>query len=94
MHKYFEMKPPKIKATEQEGELNSDGEDPELAAFADRAIENKMKELQRGSGMVEDDDEDLSIEYSDQDQDEDVEDESGDEMFGGEGLSDVDLGDG
>lgn len=34
MHKYFEMKPPKVKATEQEN-LNSEGEDQDLEAFAD-----------------------------------------------------------
>lgn len=44
LHKYFEMKPPKIKS--KTGlELNEDGEDAELEAFADKAIEDKMKEL-------------------------------------------------
>lgn len=89
MHKYFELKPPKVKATEQD-QLNSDGEDPELMAFADKAIEDKMKELQSGSGMVDDSDE-LSIDYSEKDQEEGEEDD--DDFFGGEGLSDVDLGD-
>jgi hypothetical protein len=38
------MKPPKIKG--KTGlELNEDGEDAELEAFADKAIEDKMKEL-------------------------------------------------
>jgi hypothetical protein len=44
MHKYFELKPPKVKKEDQTV-LNSDGEDPALVAFADEAIENKMKEL-------------------------------------------------
>lgn len=48
MHKYFEMKPPKIKekAAEQlESDLDEEGQDPELEAFADKAIEDKMREL-------------------------------------------------
>jgi hypothetical protein len=61
MHKYFEMKPPKVKGTEQEQELDSEGEDPEMNAFADKAIEDKMRELQRGSGIVDEDSDDLDI---------------------------------
>ena len=44
LHKYFEMKPPKVKAAEQDN-LNSEGEDQDLEAFADQAIEDKMREL-------------------------------------------------
>lgn len=69
MHKYFEMKPPKVKSgTEHDSdELLDDNEDPELAAFADKAIEDKMRELQAGSGIIDEDDDDLSIQYSDSD---------------------------
>lgn len=86
MHKYFKLKPPKVKMEEQT-ELNSDGEDPALVAFADEAIENKMKEFQAGSGIIDDSD-DISIDYSGQEEGE----ASDSDFFGGEGLSDVDLG--
>jgi hypothetical protein len=32
-----------------------------MNAFADKAIEDKMRELQRGSGIVDEDDDDLDI---------------------------------
>lgn len=72
MTKYFEMKPPKIsKKTDIDDDmLNSDGEDEELEAFADKAIEDKMRELNRGTGMPDDSDEELDIDYSEDGKDE------------------------
>lgn len=73
MHKYFEMKPPKIsKKTAEEDHMNSEGEDPELDAFADQAIEDKMKELNQGQGIDDEDDESLDIQYSEEDEDDNL----------------------
>lgn len=76
MHKYFEKNPPKIKekktdsddeeqnGDEEEGEI--DIEDGSLDAFADKVIEDKMRELNRGAGLNEDSEDDDLL-YADSD---------------------------
>lgn len=100
MHKYFEKKPPKIKQ-KTETQINSDGEevDPEMEAFAERAIEEKMDELNRGTGFDSEDDYDFGAsEGGEDDLDEDDEliggddDQDQDDFFANEDLDEVDLG--
>ena len=57
------MKPPKIKL-QTDQEVNSDGDDIAMEEFADKAVEDKMKDLQRGSGVIDESDDDVDIEYS------------------------------
>ena len=57
------MKPPKIKV-QTDQEVNSDGDDIAMEEFADKAVEDKMKDLQRGSGVIDESDDDVDIEYS------------------------------
>ena len=57
------MKPPKIKV-QTDQEVNSDGDDIAMEDFADKAVEDKMKDLQRGSGVIDESDDDVDIEYS------------------------------
>lgn len=52
MHKYFEKKPPKVRRQDEESG------DESLDAFADKIIEDKMKELNRGAGLNENSDDD------------------------------------
>ena len=94
MTKYFEMKPPKI---QQKTDANSDagGSDAELDEFADKVIEDKMREIQKTQGVNPDEsDESLDIKYSDDDDSMQGNSEEGeDDFFGGEdSLSDVDIG--
>ena len=91
------MKPPKISKTErtsdEEIEVDED-EDPSMETFANKLIEDKMKQIQAGSGIKDESDEDLDIEYTeseDEDAKEDGSEQEGD-FFDGEGLSDVDIG--
>ena len=57
------MKPPKI-TVQTDQEVNSDGDDFAMEEFADKAVEDKMKDLQRGSGVIDESDDDVDIEYS------------------------------
>jgi len=62
MHKFFEKKPPKIKqktAAEDSDLLNSDGDDPDMDTFADKAIEDKMRELNAGAGLGDESDDEI-----------------------------------
>lgn len=54
------MKPPKIKV-QTDQEVNSDGDDIAMEEFADKAVEDKMKDLQRGSGVIDESDDDVDI---------------------------------
>ena len=99
LYKYMTMKPPKINKTgKKEDDMDGDeDEDPSLEEFANKIIEDKMKQIQAGSGIQGESDEELDIEYTES-EDEDVNDgkmedsEQGEDFFEGEELSDVDFG--
>jgi len=100
MHKYFEKKPPKIKQKTGEDSDEEEGDDASLDEFADKMIEDKMNELNKGAGMNMDSEDD-EISYSDaasgeegEAEDDDMEDDGGDGFFGGQDdLDEVQLED-
>ena len=71
LYKYMTMKPPKISKTEKTpDELDGEeDEDPSLEAFANKIIEDKMKQIQAGSGLQGESDDELDIEYTESEDD-------------------------
>ncbi|TNV85590.1 hypothetical protein FGO68_gene17657 [Halteria grandinella] len=102
LYKYFQTRGPRLtkKGGEEDSEgdediemadVNSDSdEDPELKAFADKAIKDKMRELNGGEGSDSDDlsaledDDELNQDSEEEGDDEDMEDDDGDDFFDGE----------
>ena len=67
-------------------------EDPSLEEFANKLIEDKMKQIQAGSGIKDDSDEELDIEYTESEEEDGQEEGQEEDFFDGEQLSDVDIG--
>ena len=95
LYKYMTMKPPRASKTEKTPGDEIDGdedEDPSLEEFANKLIEDKMKQIQAGSGIKDDSDEELDIQYTESEEEDGQEEGQEEDFFDGEQLSDVDIG--